>query len=107
MLSTRLHATAAVGTGMTRRLAVAAIPGAVLLIADKAPGARQGGPIRGRVEFGIPISARRPTSAAYPGRTSLLRLRPLRSVYQNSTRARKPKTAASRIFAWAFGRKMY
>jgi plastocyanin len=68
MVSTRLHATAAVCTA-TRRLAVAAIAGALLLIADTAPGAQQGGPIRGHVEIGIPISSRRPTSAAYPGRT--------------------------------------
>src|SRR3954468_23585754 len=69
MVSTRLRATAAVCTGAIRRLAVPAIAAAVLLIADRAPGAQQGGPIRGHVEIGVPISARRPTSAAYPGRS--------------------------------------
>src|SRR4051794_35819967 len=69
MVSTRLHATAAVCTGAIRRLAAAAIACALLLTADAAPGAQQGGPVRGHVEIGIPISARRPTSAAYPGRT--------------------------------------
>jgi plastocyanin len=69
MVSTRLRATAAVCTGAIRCLAVPAIATAVLLIADRAPGAQQGGPIRGHVEIGVPISARRPTSAAYPGRS--------------------------------------
>jgi plastocyanin len=69
MVSPRLHATAAVRTGVIRCLAVTALAAALLLIADQAPGAQQGGTIRGRVEIGIPIAARRPTSAAYPGRT--------------------------------------
>jgi plastocyanin len=30
--------------------------------------AARGGPVRGRVEIGVPITARRPTSAAYPAR---------------------------------------
>ena len=28
----------------------------------------RGGPVRGRVEIGVPITAKRPTSAAYPSR---------------------------------------
>jgi plastocyanin len=46
-----------------------AIAASVLLIGAAAPGAQQGGPVRGRVEIGIPVSAKRPTSAAYPGRS--------------------------------------
>jgi len=52
-----------------RAAAVPAVAGAVLLIAGSAPGAQQGGPVRGRVEIGIPVAAKRPTSAAYPGRS--------------------------------------
>lgn len=49
------------------RIAPLAVAG--LLVAVAAPGAEQGGPIRGRVEIGVPVSAKRPTSAAYPGRS--------------------------------------
>jgi plastocyanin len=40
-----------------------------MFLAVVGPEAQQGGPVRGRVEIGIPITAKRPTSAAYPGRT--------------------------------------
>ena len=56
-------------TAMRPATLLAAALGAVLLMAGVAPGAQQGGPVRGRVEIGIPIAAKRPTSAAYPGRT--------------------------------------
>src|SRR5436189_3309268 len=70
MLSTRLRMSSRFCTTvMPRASVVAAIACAVLLIAGTAPGAQQGGPVRGRVEIGIPIAAKRPTSAAYPGRT--------------------------------------
>ena len=50
-------------------LRVASVAAAGLLVAGVAPGAEQGGPVRGHVEIGIPVSAKRPTSAAYPGRS--------------------------------------
>jgi plastocyanin len=69
MLSPRLRMTARRDTRWMRRTIVPAAAAAVLLIAGVAPGAQQGGPIRGRVEIGVPISAKRPTSSAYPGRS--------------------------------------
>jgi plastocyanin len=54
---------------LTPRATIPAIAAAMLLIAGIAPGAQPGGPVRGRVEIGIPVAAKRPTSAAYPGRT--------------------------------------
>jgi plastocyanin len=69
MLSTGLRIMSFVGATSTRRVAVPAITAGFLLIATTAPGSQPGGPVHGRVEIGIPISAKRPTSAAYPGRT--------------------------------------
>ena len=69
MPSTRLRMMDLLCTTVMRRTSVVVIPVAVFLIAGAAPGAQQGGVVRGRVEIGIPIAARRPTSAAYPGRT--------------------------------------
>jgi plastocyanin len=68
MPSTRLRMMDQICTAGMRHAVVAATAGAVLLIAGAAPGAQQGGPVQGRVEIGIPIASRRPTSAAYPGR---------------------------------------
>jgi len=50
-------------------LRITSVAVAALLVAGVAPGAEQGGPVRGRVEIGIPVLAKRPTSAAYPGRS--------------------------------------
>lgn len=50
-------------------LHIASLAVAGLLVAGVAPGAEPGGPVRGRVEIGTPVSAKRPTSAAYPGRS--------------------------------------
>lgn len=48
--------------------AVAMIAGVIVMLGGM-PEAQQGGPVRGKVEIGIPVSTKRPTSAAYPGRT--------------------------------------
>ncbi len=69
MGSPRLRMTGRNCAAVMRAAAVPALAGAVLLIAGSAPGAQQGGPVRGRVEIGIPVAAKRPTSAAYPGRS--------------------------------------
>ena len=50
-------------------LRITSVAVAGLLVAGVAPGAEQGGPVRGRVEIGMPVLAKRPTSAAYPGRS--------------------------------------
>jgi plastocyanin len=50
------------------RVSVPVLACAALLIANAAPGAQQSGSVRGRVEIGVPVAAKRPTSAAYPGR---------------------------------------
>jgi plastocyanin len=42
---------------------------AFVLALSVAIDAQQGGPVRGRVEIGVPITAKRPTSAAYPARS--------------------------------------
>lgn len=69
MAGTELHMTARPGSAWLRRAAVPALAASVLFIAASAPGAQQGGPVRGRVEIGVAVSAKRPTSAAYPGRS--------------------------------------
>src|SRR4051812_29301817 len=50
------------------RTTMIAIAAAVLFLGAGARQTPQGGPVRGRVQIGIPVPAKRPTSAAYPGR---------------------------------------
>jgi plastocyanin len=69
MASTRVRTNGRLGTAVMQRAVVAVIGGALLLIAGATPGAQQGGAVRGKVAIGIPVTAKRPTSAAYPGRT--------------------------------------
>jgi plastocyanin len=52
-----------------RRATVPLVAAAALLVAGVAPGALEGGPVGGRVVIGIPVSTKRPTSSAYPGRS--------------------------------------
>jgi plastocyanin len=52
-----------------RTLTLATAVAVLLLSGSAAPAQQPGSPVHGRVEIGIPVPAKRPTSAAYPGRT--------------------------------------